>query len=205
MERPQPARRGARGRQSRGMLCLLPRDSQRSGTQARYMRKPSYEVDAVACTWEHGLAPNNGGLPLVQCNPIGHRATTASAARRARAASARAAPPPHGQAAQWRTPALHAQAGSRSGRRSWHVGARPCPDEGRSLARAVPFHRIRRDHRRRSSGRARAASAPDYSSSPETASAGAHKRTTRASRLTKRTPRLARGSTAFHRITETSR
>ena len=175
------------------------------------MRKPSYEVDVVAGTREHGLAPNNGGLPLVQCNPIGHRATTASAARRARAACARAAPPTHRQAAQWRTAALHAQTASRSrrrsctwehglaptkgglslvqchftcygvtragavrgartrqardlrllprdkqrdgahalhaqtasrsGGRSWHVGARPCTEGGRSLAGAVPFHK----------------------------------------------------------------
>ena len=195
--------------------------------------------------------------------------------RHAHAASARAAPPLQKEAAQWRTSALHAQAGSRSGRRGRHVGARPfseigrplaravlfqrawsdhgqrsaaraggdrahcasspkrgsavahkratranrltkwtpqlargstaLPEERRPFARCVLFHRVRRDHRRRSSRRTRAASAPDYASSPETASAGARKRTTRASRLTKRTPWLVRGSTAFHRITENSR
>ena len=168
------------------------------------MRKQSYEVDAVAGTREHGLAPNNGGLPLVQCNPIGHRATTASAARRARAASARAAPPPHGQAAQWRTPALHAQAGSRSGRRSWHVGARPCPDEGRSLARAVPFHMLWGDQSRRSSRRAHAASARP-APPPERQAARWRTRATRANRLAKWRPQLACGSTALHRRREVSR
>ena len=203
MERPQPARRGARARQPRA-LRLLNRDSQRSGAQARYMRKPAHEVDAAVGTWEHGLPPKRGGLSLVQCPSMGHGATTAGAARRARAASARAAPPPQREAAQWRTSALHAQAGSRSGRRSWHVGARPCTEEGRPLARAVPFHRAWSDHSRRGAARARGKRAC-CASSPKRGSAVAHKRATRASRLTKWTPQLARGSTALHRRRAASR
>ena len=126
VERPQPARRGARARQAR-VLRLLPRESQRSGAQARYTRKPALEVGAAAGTWEHGLAPKKGGLSLVQCLSIGHEVTTAGAV----CGDAR--------------------------------GKRAC-----------------------------------CASSPETASAVAHKRVTRASRLTKWTPQLTRGSTALH-------
>ena len=257
MDRPQPARRGARGRQSR-VLCLLPRHSQRSGAQARYMRKPSYEVDAVAGTWEHGLAPTKGGLSLVQCHSTEYQVTKAGAvrgarvrqvrvlrllptdiqrsgahalhaqagsrsgrhswhvgarpctkkgrplaravpfhrafsdrgrrsSRRAHAATARAAPPLQREAAQVRTSALHAQAGSRSGRRGWHVGAQPSSEEGRPLARAVPFHRGSSDRGQHGAARA-GGDRTRCASSPETASAVAHKRATCANRLVKWTP-----------------
>ena len=71
------------------MLRLLPRESERSGAQARYTRKPPHQVRARAGTWEHGLAPKKGGFSLVQRPSIAHGASAASAARRARASEAR--------------------------------------------------------------------------------------------------------------------
>ena len=108
---PQPPQRSAHARRA-PVLRLLPRDSQRCGAQARCIRKPAHEVNAKAGTWEHGLAPKTGGLSLVQCPSIGRKATTAGAAQYACAVSARVALLPQREAAQWRTRALHAQAGS---------------------------------------------------------------------------------------------
>ena len=120
----------------------------------------------------------------MQCPSKGSKETTAAAAQSARAASARTAPPPQRQPARWRTSALHAQAGSRSGRQGWHVGAWPCTEEGRPLARAVPFHRARSDHIQRSVARVRGKH-PCCASPPERGSAVAHKRATHSSRLMK--------------------
>ena len=86
----------------------------RPSAQARYTRKPPHEVRAMAGTWEHGLAPKKGGFSLVQCPSMVHGTIAASAARRARATSARATPPPQREPAQWRASALHAPATSRS-------------------------------------------------------------------------------------------
>ena len=71
------------------MLRLLPSDSQRGGAQARYMREPAHEVDAVASTWVHGLAPENGGLLRVHFPSRGYEVTTASAVRGAHERQAR--------------------------------------------------------------------------------------------------------------------
>jgi len=84
------SQRGAAHARQAPVLRLLPRDSQRGGAQAHYTRKPAHEVDAAAGTWKHGLPTKKGGLSLVQCPSIGHEAITASAARRARAVTARA-------------------------------------------------------------------------------------------------------------------
>ena len=108
------------------------------------------------------------------------------------------------EAAQVRTSALHEQVGSQRERHSWHVRARPSTEQGRPLARAVPFHRARSDHSQRGAARARGNRAR-CASSPGTASAVARKRATRVSQLTKWTPRLVRGSTAFHRRGAASR
>ena len=104
--------------------------------QVRCTRKPAHEVNATAGTWGHGLPPKKGGLSLVQCPFVGYGATTASAARHAHVASARAVPPPQRQLERWRTSALHAQATSRSGRCWWYVGARPCTEERTGLSLA---------------------------------------------------------------------
>ena len=61
MERIPPARRNVSAQQAR-VVRLLPRESQRSGAQARYTRKPPHEVRARADTSEHGLAPKKGRL-----------------------------------------------------------------------------------------------------------------------------------------------
>ena len=102
---------------------------------------------------------------------------------RAQIESAHAAPPPKRERAQWRASALHAQATSRSEGQGWHVGARPCTEGGRLLARAVPFHGACSESDQR--GEARVRNKPAcWASSPETASAVARKRATRASHLT---------------------
>ena len=108
-----------------------------------------------ASTWEHGLAPKKGGFSLVQCPSVVHGAIAASTARRAHAASACAAPPPQRKPAQWRASALHAQATLRSQDQDWHMGARPCPEEGRLLDRAVPSRSAWSDCRQRGAASAR--------------------------------------------------
>ena len=55
-EQVPPARRGARASEA-PVLDLVPRESERSGAQARYTRKPPRAVRGRAGTWEHGLAP----------------------------------------------------------------------------------------------------------------------------------------------------
>ena len=59
-------------------------------------------LKVAADTSEHGLAPKERGSLLVQWSFLGYGPTTTSAARRARAASVRAAPPPERERAQWR-------------------------------------------------------------------------------------------------------
>ena len=69
-------------------------------------------LEAAAGTSEHGFAPKERALSLVQCPSIRHESNTTSAARRASASSARAAPPPERERAQWRDRVwAHAQAG----------------------------------------------------------------------------------------------
>ena len=183
MERFPPARRCARAQQAR-VLRLLPRESQRSGAQAHYTRKPPHEVRARAGTWEHGLAPKEGGCSLVRCPSVAHRKSAASAARCACATSARAAPLPQRELAQWRASALHAQATSRNEARvgTWEHSL--APKVGRLLARAVPFQGAWSDCRQRGAERACSERAC-CASSLERASAVARKRTTRASHLSK--------------------
>ena len=203
MERPQPTRRNARARQA-PVLRLFPRERQHSGAQARYTCKAAHEVNTAADMWEHGIAPKKGAPSLVQYSSIGHGATTAGAAQRASVAIARIAPPPQRDAAQWRRSALHAQAGSRSGRSGWHVEARPSTGKWRPLARAVLSGRVWSDLSQCGATLARG-KRTCCASSPETASAVAHKRATRASRLTKWTLLLLRGSVALHRRRAASR
>ena len=44
------------------VLGLVPRESERSGAQAHYTRKPPRAVEGRAGTWEHGLAPKERRL-----------------------------------------------------------------------------------------------------------------------------------------------
>ena len=197
------ARRDACVQQAR-VLRLLPRDSQRSGAQVSYTRIPPPEVRARAGTWQHGQAPKKGSFSLVQCPSMVHGPIAASAVRRAHATSARAAPPPQREPAQWRASALHAQATSRSEGQGWHVGARPCTEEGRLLARAVPFHGAWSDYRQR--GATRVCNKRGCCASfPEIASSVARKCATRASHPPKCKPELTRKSTASHRRRAASR
>ena len=153
------SQRGAARMRQAPVLRLLPRDRQRSRAQARYTRKPSHEVGAAAGSWKHSLAPKMGGLSLVQCHSTGYGVTAAGAVRGARLRQPSVLRLLTRERQRHGAYALHAQAGSRSGRRSYYVGARPCAKEGRPLAGAVPFHRAWSDHSRRSSWRSRAASA----------------------------------------------
>ena len=113
--------------------------------------------------------------------------TQTGAAQRARAASARAAPPPHRERAQWPVAALLRTCASRSAGRARgqdrRVLPRPCTKQSRLLAGAVPFHRAWTDYNQRSAAPARCKHAC-CASSRERASVVARSRVrTRASRL----------------------
>ena len=91
------------------------RESERSGAIACAHTRKRAVWETAAGSSQHGLAPKGGGLSLVQWPFIGHEPTTTSAARRARSASARAAPPLHRERARWRDRVCaHAQAGCSS-------------------------------------------------------------------------------------------
>jgi hypothetical protein len=56
-----PERRGARPSKAR-VVRLLPRESERSGAQARYTRNPHRNVKTRAGMWKHGLAQQEGRI-----------------------------------------------------------------------------------------------------------------------------------------------
>ena len=93
MYRPQPARHGARVLQARAAPAPY-RQPARWHARVRHANA-GWSLEAAAGTLEHGLAPKKRGFSPVQCLFIGHGPTTGSTSRRARFASARAAPPPH--------------------------------------------------------------------------------------------------------------
>ena len=98
---------------------------------------------------------------------------------KARVGSARAAPPPTRKRAQWRTSALHAQATSPSEGQGWHVGAQPCTEGGRLLARAAPFHRAWTECHERGKARTRVGMAGAGAPPRESERNGAQARYTR--------------------------
>ena len=122
MERVSPARRGARSRRKRRCWASSQREQAQWRASALHDQTTSRNegqgrhVRAWQCTEDDGSS-------VVQCPSEVHESIAASAARRARATSARAAPPPQREPAQWRATALHAQATSRSGWQGWHVEA----------------------------------------------------------------------------------
>ena len=165
------------------VLGLVPRESERRDTQARYTRKPPRAVRGKAGTWKHGLAPKERRL-LARAVPF-HGACSECRQRgaaRARVGSARAGPRPQSasagdaQARYTRRPprAVRGRAGT------WKHGL--APKERRLLARAVPFHGACSECRQRSAARARR-KRTCWASSPERASAETRKRATRASHL----------------------
>ena len=117
--------------------------------ETRYTHNPPQQVRARASTWEHDLAPKEGGFSLVQRPSTAHAPSVVSAARRTRATSARAGPRPKRERAQWRERALHLQPTSASEGQGWHVGALPCTEGGRLFACAALFHGARSDCRPR--------------------------------------------------------
>ena len=123
MERVSPARRGARASEA-PVLGLVPRESERSGAQARYTRKPPRAVRGRAGTWEQGPGAD-GTAASRSCSALPSCMGRVSPARRggARVGSARAGPRPQRERAQWRASALHAQATTRNEREGWHEGA----------------------------------------------------------------------------------
>ena len=88
------------------------------------------------------LRGKKGGFSLRQCLFIAHSESAASVARRVYFGSARAAPPPKRERAQWHASALHAQPTSPEARARtdmWeHCLAQ---QEGRLFAQAVSLHR----------------------------------------------------------------
>ena len=154
-------------------------------------------IGSHASTSEHGLAPKERGLSLVQRPSIGHEPTTTSAARRARAASTRVVPPPEREQVQWRNRVCaHAHAGCVGGR-GRRIAPLSCTEGERPHAGAVSFHRTWIEYNQPGAacaGRKRTCCA----SSRERASAAARSRVcTRASLLCER-PQLARRSAALH-------
>ena len=129
MVRLQPALRGARAPQVR-VVRLFPRECVRWRVRVCAHANAGCSLEAVDGTSEQGRAPRERAVSLAQCASIGHGLTPTSATEYARAASARAAPPPSSERAQWRARALSRESGLRVGGRGWHVGARPCIEGG---------------------------------------------------------------------------
>ena len=117
----------------------------------------------------------------MQCPSIGHKPTTTSAARRACRKLACCA---HSRGIA--SAVAHARVPRTSrlcvGGRTWHIAPRPRAEGERPLAGAVPFHMSRTDHNQRGTARARSKLAY-CASSREIASAAAHARVPRESRL----------------------
>ena len=128
------ARRGARASKAH-VLGLVPRESERSGAQAHYTRKPPSAVRGRDGTWEHGLAPNER-QPLARAVPFQKVWPDCPrlGAVRARVRSAHAGPRSQRERAQCRASALHAQATPRSEREAWHMGARAWRRKNGSLS-----------------------------------------------------------------------
>ena len=108
-----------------------PRESERSGAQARYTHKPPHQVRARTLHIGAQHCTKEGRLPA--CAAPFHSSRSECherGAARARVGSAHAAPPPDRERAQWRASALHAQATS--------------PSEGQGFARgSTALHRRR--------------------------------------------------------------
>ena len=94
----------------------------------------------TARTSHHGLTLEERGLPPVQHPFIMRKPITASAARRARAASSRISPPPERPLAQWRSSAVPRECRLRVGDHSSHVAPRSYSGGERSFAGVAPFH-----------------------------------------------------------------
>ena len=131
--------RGAHARQAR-VLRLLPTESARGGCSLAHMHK-SAALEAKVGVYHHGSASNERGLSLARWpskakGPIQTRA--AWRAWRARAASARAAPPPHRERAWWPLSCAHAQVGRARGQ-GRRVSPRHCTEREIPVACAPVF------------------------------------------------------------------
>ena len=105
-----------------------------------------------------GLAPNERALSLARRPSRAGGPIPTRAAWRARAASARAAPPPHRERARWPLSCAHAQAGRARGQ-GWRVAPRPCTERERPVAGAAAFIGARGSTSTSAAQRAHAASA----------------------------------------------
>ena len=138
----------------------------------------------------------------MQCPCLVHEATAPSAARYARKASSRAAPPPERQRAQWRS-RVPRKSRLIMGGRSWHFAPEPRAEGERPLTGAVPFYSAWNGRNQRGTARARSKLAC-CASSRETASAMARPRVPRKP-ADYGWPPLARRTTAARRRRETLR
>ena len=183
MHRLQPARRGAHTSQ---VPVLRPLES--------------YLLEAAAGTSERGRAPMERAASLAQWAFIENASTLTSAARRAHAATARAAPPPEKESARGGDFFLCKCARKLLvGSRGCHIGARPCTEEEGRLAGTVGFHRACIDSNQRGAARARRKCAC-YASSQERARGGAFACVrTRTPAACRWRPRMTRRSTAVLR------
>ena len=137
----QPARHGAFARLAR-VLCLLPRDSQRSGARACATRKQTG-------TSHQGVAPKERGLPPVRCPFIWHvRSQSARHGACARLARVLRLLPRASQRSDARACATRKKAGT---------SHRCCTERERPTAGAVFFHRAWRSQPGRHGARARLA------------------------------------------------
>ena len=91
----------------------------------------------------------------MQCLSEAYGASAASAARRVRASKAHMLRLLPRESERSGAQAPHAQATSTSEGQGWHVGARPCTEGGRLLARAVPFRNACSESDQRGAARAR--------------------------------------------------
>ena len=103
----EPNQRGAARTRFKHACCASSRERERERAQWRYFpcahAQVSCSLEAAAGMPEHGCSPRERAVSLAQWALIGHKPTPASAAGRARAASARAAlPPEERERAQWR-------------------------------------------------------------------------------------------------------
>ena len=170
------------------VLGLVPRESERSGTQTCSTRNPPSAVRGRVGTWEHGLAAQERRLlahavsfqrAWSVCRQLG--------VARARVGRARAGPRLHRERVQWRARALHTQPTSRSNGQGWHVGAQAwrrrngafLPVQCFSIARGASVASAARR------GACARRKRKCWASSPERASAVARKRATRATYLAK--------------------
>ena len=194
--RLQLAQRGAHAPQAR-VLGLRPAEGVRWRVHVCAHSNAGCSLEAAADPSEHGRAPRERAVSLAQWGFVGYEPTPTSAARRAHAASARAAPPPERERAVARSRVRTLERRLLVRGRGWHVGARPCTEGKGRLAGVVGFHRAGDDSNQRGAARTRRKRAW-HASSLERACGGAFMYALTRTPAARWRPQLARRSTAVH-------